>query len=101
MSSGYDASLKSPLCSCVSITVPASSQTRITASCERLRNVLDCVADCVLFAIPQPVEWQHIGNQIDAAMIFARPVLRKRALRADVAAMLGWLRGAVHIVRFL
>ena len=29
--------LNSPLCSCVSITLPASSQTRITASCERLR----------------------------------------------------------------
>ena len=23
-------------------------------------------------AVPQPTEWQHIGNQIDAAMIFAR-----------------------------
>ncbi len=22
--------------------------------------------------VPQPTEWQHIGNQIDAAMIFAR-----------------------------
>ena len=31
-------SLKSPLCSCVWITLPASSQTRITASCERLQN---------------------------------------------------------------
>src|SRR5205814_2086822 len=30
--------LKSPACSCVSITLPASSQTRITASCERLKN---------------------------------------------------------------
>jgi hypothetical protein len=23
-------------------------------------------------ALPQPTEWQRIGNQIDAAMIFAR-----------------------------
>jgi hypothetical protein len=23
-------------------------------------------------AVPQPTEWQRIGNQIDAAMIFAR-----------------------------
>src|SRR5205823_10743399 len=29
-------SLKSPLCSCGSITLPATSQTRITAQCERL-----------------------------------------------------------------
>jgi hypothetical protein len=29
-------SLKSPSCSCVSITLPARSYTRITASCERL-----------------------------------------------------------------
>ena len=31
-------SLKSPACSCVSITLPASSQTRITALCDRLKN---------------------------------------------------------------
>jgi hypothetical protein len=24
-------------------------------------------------AIPQPTEWQHIGNQIDDAFIFALP----------------------------
>jgi hypothetical protein len=30
------------------------------------------VADCVWLAIPQPTEWQRIGDQIDAAMIFAR-----------------------------
>jgi len=23
------------------------------------------------FAVPQPTEWEHIGNQIDAAMILA------------------------------
>src|SRR6266481_1560899 len=33
---------------------------------------LDRVADCVGFAIPQATEWQRIGNQIDAAMIFSR-----------------------------
>ena len=32
----------------------------------------NCVADCVWLAVPQPTEWQRIGNQIDAAMIFAR-----------------------------
>ena len=31
----------------------------------------DCIADRVWLAVPQPTEWQHIGNQIDAAMIFA------------------------------
>jgi hypothetical protein len=28
--------------------------------------------DCVWLAVPQPTEWQSIGNQIDTAMIFAR-----------------------------
>src|SRR5436309_2099136 len=36
-----------------------------------MRGVPDCVADRVWFAVPQPTEWQRIGNQIDAAMIFA------------------------------
>jgi len=44
---------------------------RITASCERL--LLLRIADCIIRrVIPQPTEWQHIGNQIDAALIFAR-----------------------------
>ena len=34
--------------------------------------VVDCIADCVWFAVPQPTKWQRIGNQIDTAMIFAR-----------------------------
>ena len=33
--------------------------------------VADCVADRVRFAIPQPTEWQHIGDEIDAAFVFA------------------------------
>src|SRR6516162_8368395 len=36
--------LKSPLCWCVSITLPAASQTRITASCERLLCVAQPIA---------------------------------------------------------
>ena len=36
------------------------------ASRIRLHSRQHCIA------IPQPTEWQHIGNQIDAAMIFAR-----------------------------
>jgi hypothetical protein len=34
-------------------------------------GVADFVADCVWLAVPQPTEWQHVGNQIDAAFIFA------------------------------
>jgi hypothetical protein len=42
----------------------------------------DCIADCVRLAVPQPAEWEHIGYQIDVAMIFARGELRKRAWNA-------------------
>jgi hypothetical protein len=35
-------------------------------------RVSDSVRDCIWFAVPQSTEWQHIGNQIDAALIFAR-----------------------------
>jgi len=34
-------------------------------------GVVDCVADCIRLAVSQATEWQRIGNQIDAAMIFA------------------------------
>jgi hypothetical protein len=34
-------------------------------------RVVDCAGDCVWVAIPQPTEWKRVGNQIDAAMIFA------------------------------
>ena len=34
---------------------------------------MHCVANCIIRrVIPQPTEWENIGNQIDAAMIFAR-----------------------------
>jgi len=33
--------------------------------------VSDCIADCARLAVPQATEWERIGNQIDAAMIFA------------------------------
>jgi hypothetical protein len=35
-------------------------------------RVADCIADSIRLAVPQPTEWQRIGNQIDAAFIFAR-----------------------------
>jgi hypothetical protein len=34
-------------------------------------RVVDCVADRIRFAVPQPTERQRIGNQIKAAFIFA------------------------------
>ena len=33
--------------------------------------VADCVAGRVGLAIPQPIERQHVGNQINAAFVFA------------------------------
>jgi len=42
--------------------------------------VVNRVADCVWLAIPQGTEWQRIGNQIDAAMIFARADFVKKKL---------------------
>jgi hypothetical protein len=35
-------------------------------------RVGDCVDDSVSIAIPQPTEWENIGDEIDAAFIFAR-----------------------------
>ena len=34
-------------------------------------RVVNCVADCIRLAVPHATEWQRIGNQIDAALIFA------------------------------
>ena len=34
--------------------------------------VVDCVTGRIRPGVPQATEWQRIGNQIDAAMIFAR-----------------------------
>jgi len=33
-------------------------------------GVADCIHDCIWLTLPQRTEWQRIGNQIDAAMIF-------------------------------
>jgi len=35
-----------------------------------MHRVADCIRDGVWLAIPEPTEWQRIGNQIDAAIIF-------------------------------
>ena len=37
-----------------------------------MHRVADDVAGCVRFAEPELAEWLRIGNQIDAAFIFAR-----------------------------
>jgi hypothetical protein len=50
----YRRSLKSPLSSCV--------------SAEKLRATY-CVRN---FGVPEPTEWQRIGDEIKAAMIFTR-----------------------------
>jgi hypothetical protein len=31
----------------------------------------DCIRGCIRPVVPQPTEWQHIGDEIGAAMIFA------------------------------
>jgi hypothetical protein len=36
-----------------------------------VHRVADCIRDGFRPGIPQPAEWQRIGNQIDAAMIFS------------------------------
>jgi hypothetical protein len=40
-------------------------------------SAADCVAERVWLTVPQATERQRIGNQIDAAMIFARSDFRK------------------------
>jgi hypothetical protein len=39
-------------------------------------RVSDCIADCVGLTIQKLTEWQHIGNQIKAAMIFMRELTK-------------------------
>ena len=38
-------------------------------------RVADCIPNGVSIAIPQPTEWQHVGDEVDAALIFARRTL--------------------------
>jgi hypothetical protein len=45
-------------------------QAQDERSCLALSKL--CVPDRIRFGIPQPTEWQRIGNEIDAAMIFTR-----------------------------
>jgi hypothetical protein len=52
-------------------------------------SVADCITDCVRLAVPQPTEWQRIGNQIDAA--FNPVLLAKAILIFGLAALLACL----------
>src|SRR6516164_4100992 len=85
---------------------------------ETLVSLQDSAAnDCIRFAIPQPTEWQRVGNQIDAAMILARSdfvnvfelshrfvllyhffcVATRRAKTAESMPMRHWLRIADNL----
>jgi len=52
-------------------------------------SVADCVADCAWLAIPQATKWERIGNQIDAAIIFARAHFVDA--HGDITPVSGWL----------
>jgi len=53
----------------------------VLAFVEAFRRLFEALAssaaDCVWLTVPQATERQRIGNQIDAAMIFARSDFRK------------------------
>jgi hypothetical protein len=35
-------------------------------------SIADCIADRIRLAVSEPTKWQHVRNQINAAIIFAR-----------------------------
>jgi hypothetical protein len=59
---------KLPACSCVSITLPAPSQTRITALCERLKNLAKPIAFVIAFGSPY-----HRRPNGSASLIRSKP----------------------------
>ena len=61
----------------------ANANHSIMCATAKLR-VVNRFADCIWLALPQPTKGPRIGNQIDAAFIFAR---------ADVVNVRGTLRG--------
>jgi hypothetical protein len=65
---------KSRYCSCISVTLPASLNTRMIARCEReraLHRVRDRVVDCVGSCIPNWAVSQPIADQIKAVPVLA------------------------------
>jgi len=51
--------------------------------------IFDHEIGCVWLAVPQATEWQHIRNQINAAMVFARADFYSRAMQKNVAKQFG------------
>jgi hypothetical protein len=71
--------------------LPASGHSFVRAAAKL--GIADCVAHCVTLTIPQSTEWQRVGDQIDAAFIFARSDFvivdldwRRLALSEEIAA---------------
>ena len=61
--------------------------------------VSDCARDGIRPGVPEPTGWEHVGNQIDAAMIFASrlfavdTLLRAAIIRhRDTVSPNGWYR---------
>ena len=69
-------SLNSPVCSCVSITLPASSNTRMTASCER-HTIVSPLGSSVLYSLSRlkrcRIRWANGAMMIEAMPIKANP----------------------------
>jgi len=53
----------------VAETQYAVSEFRYGQFARYLVSLGNGVANCARLAVPQPTEWQRIGNEIDAAMI--------------------------------
>jgi hypothetical protein len=54
-------------------------------------RVSDCIADCVGLTIQKLTEWQHIGNQIKAAMIFMQELTKSAKPVRALAAFQPWI----------
>jgi len=67
-------------------------------------GVADCVVDRVWLAIPQATEWQHFGNQIDAA-IFSWSnlvnVVRAAHRGGQRLAWSAWLSGLQRLAHYV
>jgi hypothetical protein len=63
--------------------------TQAGSLCELMKKLTRfsklCVAECVWLAVPQATKWQHIENQINAALILAGNGNRTR-----MASLEGW-----------
>src|SRR5262249_12585667 len=67
-------------------------RAEVLAARIEMERAVHCVADCIIrHVIPRPTEWQRIGDQINAALIFARAdfVNVRWTLRWHLAAIQG------------